>query len=102
MTKVSAFVIFILGGELLKNSKTARMEMRIQPGDKDIIAKAAKRSEISVAEYVLCCCKGHTPKEKPPEEFWNLLNELYTVFDELPPEKQEKLAQLILRLQEVV
>ena len=35
-------------------------------------------------------------------EFWNLLNELYIVFDELSPEKQEKLAQLILRLQEVL
>lgn len=76
--------------------------MRIQPGDKDKIVKAAKRSGISVAEYVLRCCKGHPPKAKPPEEFWNLLNELYTVFDELPPEKQEKLAQLILHLQEAL
>ena len=90
------------GGKRTKNSKTARLEMRIQPGDKDKIVKAAKVSGISVAEYVLRCCKGHPPKEKPPEEFWDLLNELYTVFDELSPEKQEKLAQLILRLQEVV
>ena len=60
--------------------------MRIRPGDKAKIMKAAKRSGISVAEYVVQCCKAHPPKEKPPDEFWNLLNELYTVFDELSPE----------------
>ena len=86
----------------MKNNKTARLEMRIRPGDKAKIMKAAKRSGVSGAEYVVGCCKKHPPKEKPPDEFWNLLNELYTVFDELSPEKQEKLAQLILRLQEAV
>lgn len=96
------YPVFYEGGKRTKNSKTARLEMRIQPGDKDKIVKAAKRSGISVAEYVLRCCKGHPPKAKPPEQFWELLNELYTVFDELSPEKQEKLAQLILRLQEVL
>ena len=86
----------------MKDNKTARLEMRIRPGDKTKIMKAAQRSGISVAEYVLKCCKAHPPKEKPPDEFWILLNELYTVFDELSPEKQKKLAQLILRLQEAV
>ena len=86
----------------MKDNKTARLEMRIRPGDKAKIIKAAQCSGISVAEYVVQCCKAHPPKEKPPDEFWNLLNELYTVFDELSPEKQEKLAQLILRLQEAV
>ena len=86
----------------MKDNKTARLEMRIRPGDKARIMKAAQRSGISVAEYVVQCYKAHPPKEKPPDEFWNLLNELYTVFDELSPEKQEKLAQLILRLQEAV
>ena len=86
----------------MKDYKTARLEMRIRPGDKEKIMKAAKRSGVSVAEYVVGCCKKHPPKEKPPDEFWNLLNELYTVFDELSPESREKLAQLILRLQEAV
>ena len=86
----------------MKDNKTARLEMRIRPGDKAKIMKAAKRSGVSVAEYVVGCCKKHSPKEKPPDDFWNLLDELYTVFDELSPEKQEKLAQLILRLQEAV
>lgn len=86
----------------MKVNKTARLEMRVRPGDKAKIVKAANRSGTSVAEYVVGCCKACPPKEKPPDEFWNLLNELYTVFDELSPEKQEKLAQLILRLQEAV
>ena len=86
----------------MKDNKTARLEMRIRPGDKARIMKAAQRSGLSVAEYVVGCCKKYPPKERPPDEFWDLLNELYTVFDELSPEKQEKLAQLILRLQEAV
>ncbi|MDO4983886.1 MAG: hypothetical protein Q4E35_10100 [Eubacteriales bacterium] len=86
----------------MKDNKTARLEMRIRLGDKEKITKAAKRSGVSVAEYVVGCCKKHPPKEKPPDEFWNLLGELYTVFDELSPESREKLAQLILRLQEAV
>lgn len=73
----------------MKDNKTARLEMHIRPGDKAKIMKAAKRSGISVAEYVLQCCKAHSPKEKPPDEFWNLLNELYTVFDELSPESRK-------------
>ena len=86
----------------MNDNKTARLEMRIRPGDKAKIMKAAQRSGISVAEYVVQCCRAHPPKEKPPDEFWTLLNELYTVFDELSPESREKLAQLILRLQEVL
>ena len=86
----------------MKVNKTARLEMRVRPGDKAKIVKAANRSGTSVAEYVVGCCKARPPKEKPPDEFWNLLNELYTIFDELSPEKQKKLAQLILRLQEAV
>lgn len=86
----------------MKINKTARLEMRIRPGDKAKIVKAAKRSGASVAEYVVGCCKARPPRGKPPDEFWDLLNELYTVFDELSPEKQKKLAQLILRLQEAV
>lgn len=86
----------------MKINKTARLEMRVRPGDKAKIVKAAKRSGTSVVEYVVGCCKAHPPREKPPDEFWDLLNELYTVFDELSPEKQKKLAQLILRLQVAV
>ena len=86
----------------MKDTKSARLEMRIRPGDKAKLMKAAKRSGMSVTQYVLRCCREHPPKERPPDELWDLLHELYTVFDELSPEKQEKLAQLILRLQEVV
>jgi len=39
----------------LKDNKTARLEMRIRPGDKARIMKAAQRSGISVAEYVVQC-----------------------------------------------
>ena len=86
----------------MKNKKTARLELRLQPSEKEQIMKAAKRSGLSATDYVLRCCSKQPPQAKPPDEFWELLNELYTVMDELSPEKQELLAQLILRLQEVM
>ena len=86
----------------MKNKKTARLELRLQSSEKERIIKAAKRSGLSATAYVLRCCSKQPPQAKPPDEFWELLNELYTVFDELSPEKQELLAQLILRLQEVM
>ena len=86
----------------MKNKKTARLELRLQPSEKERIMKAAKRSGLSATAHVLRCCSTQQPQAKPPDEFWELLNELYTVLDELSPKKQELLAQLILRLQKVM
>lgn len=86
----------------MKNKKTARLELRLQPSEKERIMKAARRSGLSATAYALRCCSKQPPQAKPPDEFWELLNELYTVLNELSSEKQEELAQLILRLQEVM
>ena len=85
-----------------KNNKTARLELRVRPGDKEKIARAAKRSGMSIAEYVVHCRLKQVPKAKPPEELWELFNELHEIIRELSAEKQQKLSQLILRLQEVI
>ena len=84
----------------MKENKTARLELRLRQADKERILKAAALCGLSASGYVLQCCSRKEPRVRPPDEFWNLLNELYTVFDELSPEKQEILAKLILRLQE--
>ena len=96
-------VIIKIGDEVMnKNNKTARLELRVRPGDKEKIARAAKRSGMSIAEYVVHCCLKQVPKAKPPEELWELFNELHEIIRELSAEKQQKLLQLILRLQEVI
>lgn len=79
--------------------KTARLELRISQAEKASLMKKAKRCGLSATEYVLQCCSKNAPREKPPDELWQLLNELYAVCDTLPPEKRAELEQLILSLQ---
>lgn len=82
--------------------KTARLELRISQAEKASLMKKAKRCGLSATEYVLQCCSKNAPREKPPDELWQLLNELYAVCDTLPPEKRAGLEQLILSLQRTV
>ena len=66
---------------------------------------------LTQSEYVRRLCKGVHPKPKPPEVFWELMNELYRVHSSLAecakyePSAREICAdieQLVLDLQEVV
>lgn len=57
---------------------------------------------MSVSGYVRQCCLGREPKGRPPDVFWELLEELYTITALLPIPEQERLSGLILRLQEAV
>lgn len=86
----------------MRKQKTARLDLRVQPGQKLKIERAAKKCGLTLSEYVLQCCSKNAPREKPPEEFWQLLDQLYSIYDGLPIEKQNQLASLILSLQEVI
>ena len=57
---------------------------------------------MSVSGYVRQCCLGREPKCKPPDVFWELLEELYAITALLPMPEQQRLSGLILRLQEAV
>ena len=80
----------------------ARLELRLSREDKIKIEKAAIKCGVSVKEYVLRCCKNKPLQMKPPPEFWELLNYLYTICEELDTEKRSKLTEAILKLQEAV
>ena len=84
----------------MKDNKTARLELRVQPAEKEKIQRSAKRSGLSVTGYILRCCTQKEPRLKPPDAFWALLEQLYDLVDYLPPEKQEELLGLMLQLQE--
>lgn len=84
----------------MKDNKTARLELRVQPAEKEKIQRAAKRSGLSVTGYVLQCCFKREPGNKPPDAFWALLEQLYDLVDDLSPERQEELLGLMLQLQE--
>ena len=79
-----------------------RLQLRLSLKEKDKIERNARRCGMSVSGYVRQCCLGREPKSRPPDVFWELLEELYAITVLLPIAEQERLSGLILRLQEAV
>ena len=79
-----------------------RLQLRLSLKEKDKIERNARRCGMSVSRYVRQCCLGREPKDRPPDVFWELLEELYTITVLLPMPEQQRLSGLILRLQETV
>ena len=85
----------------MKKNNT-RLQLRLSLKEKEKIERSAGRCGMSVSGYVRQCCLGREPKSKPPDIFWELLDELYSITALLPITEQERLSGLILRLQEAV
>lgn len=79
-----------------------RLQLRLSLKEKEIIERNAQRCGMSVSGYVRQCCLGREPRSKPPDVFWELLEELYAIAAFLPMSEQQWLSGLILRLQEAV
>lgn len=85
----------------MKKNNT-RLQLRLSLKEKDKIGRNAQRCGMSVSGYVRQCCLGKEPRTRPPDAFWELLEELYTITALLPMPEQQRLSGLILRLQEAV
>lgn len=79
-----------------------RLQLRLSLNEKEKMERNARRCGMSVSGYVRQCCLGREPKGRPPDVFWELLEELYTITALLPIPEQQRLSRLILRLQEAV
>ena len=79
-----------------------RLQLRLSLKEKEKIERSAGRCGMSVSGYVRQCCLSKEPRGKPPDIFWELLDELYSIATLLPKPEQERLSGLILRLQEAV
>ena len=79
-----------------------RLQLRLSLKEKEKMERNARRCGMSVSGYVQQCCLGREPKGRPPDVFWELLEELYTITALLPIPEQERLSGLILRLQEAM
>lgn len=79
-----------------------RLQLRLSQEEKEKIERNAQRCSMSVSRYVRQCCLDRELKGRPPEVFWQLLEELYAIAALLPVTEQQRLSGLILRLQEAV
>ena len=79
-----------------------RLQLRLSLKEKKKIERNARRCGMSVSGYVRQCCLGREPRTRPPDVFWELMEELYAITALLPMPEQQRLSGLILRLQEAV
>ena len=79
-----------------------RLQLRLSLKEKEKMERNARCCGMSVSGYVRQCCLSREPKGRPPDVFWELLEELYAIAALLPIPEQQRLSGLILRLQEAV
>lgn len=62
-----------------KQSNKKVITLRLTEEEKQKLEACADRCGLSQAEFIRQLCKGRKPKAKPPREFWELINTLYSV-----------------------
>ena len=88
-----------------------RIKVRLTEEEKEKLERNSALCGLSQSEYVRQLCRGVQPKPKPPDVFWQLMDELYKAhFDLKECAKFEpsalnlcaEIEQLVLDLQEVI
>ena len=88
-----------------------RIKVRMTEEEKEKLERNSTLCGLSQSEYVRQLCRGVQPKPKPPDVFWELMDELYKAHSDLKEcAKYEpsalklctEIAQLVLDLQEVI
>lgn len=62
-----------------KQSNKKVITVRLTEEEKQKLERCANLCGLSQSEFIRQPCAGKTPKAKPPQEFWELLNSLYSV-----------------------
>lgn len=93
-----------------ENNKKVRIKVRLSEEENEKLKRCSAACGLSQSEFIRQLCKGRKPKAKPPREFWELLNTLYSVhngfkecvkYEPFATEICKEIECLILDLQEV-
>ena len=88
-----------------------RIRVRLTEEEKEKLERNSALCELTQSEYVRQLCRDVHPKPKPPDVFWELMEELYKAHSDLKecakyePSALElcaEIEQLVLDLQEVI
>ena len=88
-----------------------RIRVRLTEEENQKLEHDSALCGLSQSEYVRQLCRGIRPKPKPPEVFWQMMNELYQIHSALRVcakyepsvfEISTDIEQLVLNLQEEV
>ena len=98
------------GDDKIKEEKV-RIKVHLTEEEKEKLERNSALCGLTQSEYVRQLCRGVQPKPKPPDVFWQLMDELYKAhFDLKECAKFEpsalnlcaEIEQLVLDLQEVI
>lgn len=62
-----------------ENNRKVRIKVRLSEEESEKLKRCASACGLSQSEFIRQLCKGKTPKAKPSQDFWELLNALYDV-----------------------
>lgn len=62
-----------------ENNQKLRIKVRLSEKENEKLKRCSAACGLSESRFLRQLCKGITPKAKPPQEFWELLNTLYFV-----------------------
>lgn len=88
-----------------------RIKVRLSEEENEKVKRCAAECGLSQSEFIRQLCKGRTPKPKPPEDFWKLMDALYKVhsavrecakYEASAAEICAEIEQLVLDLEEAV
>lgn len=94
----------------MKDEKV-RIKVRLNEEEHEKLKRCAAACGLSQSEFLRQLCKGRTPKPRPTEEFWKLMDALYDVhsgfqkcvkYELSAAEICTEIEQLILELEEEV
>ena len=94
-----------------ESNEKVRIRVRLTEEENQKLEHNSALCGLSQSEYVRQLCRGIHPKPKPPEEFWQMMSELYQIHAALREcSKYEPSAhkictdieQLVLDLQEAI
>ncbi len=98
------------GDDKMKEEKV-RIKVHLTEEEKEKLERNSALCGLTQSEYVRQLCRGIHPKPKPPDVFWELMDELYKVHSDLKecaryePSALKLCAEierLVLDLQEVI
>lgn len=94
-----------------ESNEKVRIKVRLTEEENQKLEHDSALCGLSQSEYVRQLCRGIHPKPKPPEGFWQMMNELYQIHSALREcgkyepsalEIRTEIEQLVLDLQEAI
>ena len=85
-----------------ENEKMVRVTIRMPVNQRDRLTKRAEKAGVPMAEYVRSVLTKRVLAMEPPEEFWPLMEHLYSIHDMLLRIRKPEFTEVARRLEQTI